>query len=53
MKELREEVKQAYELLCAVFVRGDDVEAMAGAKECLRRAYRLAGENREDSTDGR
>lgn len=52
MKEIRKEVKRAYELLCAVFVRGDDVEAMAGAKECLRRAYSLIKEEREARNDG-
>lgn len=47
MNELQNEIDQAFRLLTALPVSGDGVEIMAGAKEHLRKAYRLVEEKGE------
>lgn len=44
MDALKKEIDEAYKLLSAILVAGENVELMAGAKEHLRKAYRLANE---------
>lgn len=44
---IRRELDRAFALLSAIPVSGDGVELMAGAKERLRAAYKLAGEAEE------
>lgn len=44
MKEVRKEIDEAFRLLCAILVNGDNVERMAAAKEHLRKAYALTEE---------
>lgn len=51
MTDVQRELDQAFRLLAAVPVSGDGVELMAGAKERLRTAYRLA-EKTEEAKDG-
>lgn len=54
MKEIRGEIKEAFQLLCAVLVNGDNVELIAGAKEHLRKAYALTeGKKHGGQTDQR
>ena len=47
MKELANEINEAYKLLAAIPVMGDNVEVMAGAKDHLRKAYKLAADHAE------
>ncbi|MCI9165614.1 MAG: hypothetical protein HFF64_06400 [Oscillospiraceae bacterium] len=49
--DIQRELDRAFTLLAAIPVSGDGVELMAGAKERLRTAYRLAGEA-EEAGDG-
>ena len=48
MKEIQKAVDLAYKLLSAIPVTGDGVEVMAAAREHLRAAFKLAGEEKED-----
>ena len=52
MTELQKELDRAFRLLAAIPVAGDSVELMASARESLRRAYRLAGQEQEGGADG-
>lgn len=47
MNETQKEIDQAFRLLSAISVAGGAVEAMAAAKEHLRRAYALAAGQKE------
>lgn len=47
MKELAIEINEAYKLLAAIPVMGDNVEVMASVRERLRRAYNMAVEHAE------
>lgn len=49
--DVQRELDRAFTLLAAIPVSGDGVELMAGARERLRAAYRLAGET-EEAGDG-
>lgn len=42
MTDLQKELDQAFKLLAVIPVNGDNVEVMAGIREHLRTAYRLA-----------
>lgn len=52
MTDLQKELDAAFGCLSAVPVKGDYVEVMAEAREHLRRAFRLAQPEKEE-TDGR
>lgn len=52
MNDLQKELDQAYKLASALPVSGDGVELMAAVREHLRAAYRLAGKEEEERTDG-
>lgn len=47
MTNVQKELDKAFQMLMAIHVNGDSVELMAGAKEHLRTAYKLAGEEKE------
>lgn len=51
MTDLQKELDRAFRLLAAIPVAGDGVELMVSARECLRRAYRLAG-GKQEAADG-
>lgn len=44
MKELMEEIENAFKLISAISVNGDGVDVIAGARESLRKAYKIAKE---------
>ena len=48
MNEVQKEINEAFAMLHAIPVTGDSVELLAAAKEHLRRAYRLAGTEKEE-----
>lgn len=50
MSEVQKKINEAFKLLTAIPVSGDQVELMAAAKESLRQAYQLA--STEDRDDG-
>ena len=50
MNELQNKINEAYELISAVSVSGDNVELIAAAKESLRQAYKRA--ETEEGDDG-
>ena len=49
MTDLQKEINGAYNTLAAIPISGDYVEVMAAAREYLRRAYKLAGLEREEA----
>lgn len=51
MNELQNKINEAYKLISAVSVSGDNVELMAAAKESMRQAFKLA--ETEEPEDGR
>lgn len=46
--DIQKELDRAYSILCAISVKGDDVERMAAAKQAIRKAYQMASEVKED-----
>lgn len=44
MNKLQMELEAVYRLLNAIPVKGDEVDIMAGARNSLRKAFRLAAE---------
>ena len=54
MNDLMKEIDEAFKLLGVISVAGDAVDVMAGVREHLRRAYKLAApEPKEVESDGR
>ena len=55
MNEIQKYIEEAFKMLSAITVSGDNVDMMALAKEQLRKAYKLAGEitAEEAADDGR
>ncbi len=51
MNDLQKALDQAFRVLSAIPVSGDNVELMAMARESLRTAYHLAG-GEEECPDG-
>lgn len=51
MKELQKVLDRAYKTISVLSVSGDQVEVMAQARELLRTAYKLAGDE-EENADG-
>lgn len=51
MKDLQEELIRAFSLISAIPVSGDGVDIMAAARERLRKAYRMAGEQKGEVAD--
>lgn len=52
MNDLQKVLDRVFNLLSTIPVYGDGVELMASARENLRRAYRMAGQEQEDGADG-
>ena len=53
MNNIQKELDQAFSLLSAISVNGENVDRMAMAKQHLRAAFKLAGEKKEAEADGR
>lgn len=51
MNEVQKNINEAFEYMRAIPVTGDAVELMAAAKDALRRAYKLAEDNPEKTSD--
>lgn len=52
MTELQKELGEAFKLISAVPVDGENVDVMAAARERLRRAYQMAGEMEKEDENG-
>lgn len=46
--DIQKELDTAYSILCAISVKGNDVERMAAAKQAIKKAYQLASEVKGD-----
>ena len=53
MSDLQKEINNAFIMISSIPVVGDSVDRMAKAREHLRRAYQMAGGNKEEKNDGR
>jgi len=52
MKELKKEVNEVFTLISSVFVRGDDVDVIAIAREKLRKVYSGLSAEKGGDADG-
>lgn len=50
--EVKENIEKAYNLISTICVSGDNVERMAMAREYMRKAYQLAGQETKEEDDG-
>ena len=51
-EEVMDKIDEAFRLISSICVRQNDVEVMAMAKAHLREAYKAAGANKEEMSDG-
>ena len=49
-EKLKKEIDTAFGLISTLLVKGDAVDAVAAAKEALRRAYSLVSDSEETAT---
>ena len=52
MNDLQKELDKAFAMISSIPVSGDGVEMMAAAREHLRRAYKLAKPEAEETDHG-
>lgn len=52
MNGIQEELKKAFEMLNLIFVNGDGVDILASAKLHIKKAFDLASNEGEETSDG-
>ena len=51
MEEIKTLIEKAFQYVSSVSVVGDDVDKMAIARNCLKKAYSLADQNNQKASD--